>query len=336
MITNDLSLQCKLSHPLVSVVIPCFNAAATIDETLESVFRQTMRDFEIIAVDDGSRDETCAIIERFGKDVQLLRGPNGGASKARNRGTAAAQGTFIQYLDADDLLAPNALQERVALLEAAGADIAYSDYQYFEEEKDGVRQFGRVVAKSIADVDPDPQIAAATTFWAPPAALLYRRRIVDAVGKWNESLPMIEDARFLFDAIRAGARLVHAPGVSALYRVTAGSLSRCDKPEYVRCVYRNGCDIQAAWEADGPLTVARRAALSSVFRGAAYEFLKLDLPEFSDALARYQAISSERLDFLAMAGWLSPYLGRPASLSVLQRASDARSRLRGVPAAMPI
>ena len=88
----------------VSVVIPCYNSARWIRETLASVLQQGEDPIEIIAIDDGSTDDTAAIIERDFPAVRLVRTENRGASRARNHGTELASGEFIQYLDADDLL----------------------------------------------------------------------------------------------------------------------------------------------------------------------------------------------------------------------------------------
>src|SRR5437762_10442063 len=99
--------------PDISVIIPCFNAEHFIREAIESVLQQTHCDFEIIVVDDGSTDGSRAIVESIGPTIGLVCGPNLGASAARNRGTRLAKGEFIQYLDADDVLAPDALARRV-------------------------------------------------------------------------------------------------------------------------------------------------------------------------------------------------------------------------------
>src|SRR6266568_723022 len=90
----------------VSVIIPCWNASQWIRSTLESVTGQLAEGLEIIAIDDGSTDDTAAIIERDFPIVRLIRTTNQGASRARNQGTGVAEGEFIQYLDADDLLFP--------------------------------------------------------------------------------------------------------------------------------------------------------------------------------------------------------------------------------------
>mgnify|MGYP001792971458 CR=1 FL=1 len=104
----------KSNAPPVSVVIPCYNAARFLAETIDSVLEQTSPAFELIVIDDGSTDGTAEIIDRYGRRLggQLIfeSGPNRGVSAARNRGTELASGRYLQYLDADDLLRPDALQ----------------------------------------------------------------------------------------------------------------------------------------------------------------------------------------------------------------------------------
>ena len=105
---------------LVSIVIPCYNAERFLAEALESAFLQSYPSTEIIVVDDGSTDRTADLIRAYGDSVLADFGSHGGASAARNRGTALARGEFIQYLDADDLLTPDAVAHRVAALQKTG------------------------------------------------------------------------------------------------------------------------------------------------------------------------------------------------------------------------
>ncbi len=121
-----------MRKPLVSVVIPAYNAAKYIGETLESVRAQTFRDHEIIVVDDGSADNSLDIAAGFGSIV-CLRQPNRGAAAARNAGIRAARGEYIAFLDADDLWLPGKLEKQMAYLEAnPGKAWIYSDALVFE------------------------------------------------------------------------------------------------------------------------------------------------------------------------------------------------------------
>lgn len=106
--------------PMISVVIPCYNMGAFIEETIASVKSQTFRNFEIIVVDDGSDDtKTVACLDRLASDgaVRLYRTPNKGVTSARNHGIQEARGTFILPVDADDLIEPDFLEKAVRVFE---------------------------------------------------------------------------------------------------------------------------------------------------------------------------------------------------------------------------
>lgn len=101
--------------PSVSVVIPAFNAEATLQETLNSLSAQTFGDFEAIVVNDGSTDATADLVERFGDSrVRVITVENGGVSRARNRGITEAGGEFVAFLDADDLWEPEKLARQLS------------------------------------------------------------------------------------------------------------------------------------------------------------------------------------------------------------------------------
>ena len=131
-------------------MIPCYNAERFLAETLESALAQSYPHTEIIAVDDGSTDGTVALISAYADRVKAEFGPNRGASAARNRGTMLAAGEFIQYLDADDLLVPDAIERRLAALQSAGADVAYSDWEKLVEGSQGAFACGERSTKPNA------------------------------------------------------------------------------------------------------------------------------------------------------------------------------------------
>jgi glycosyltransferase involved in cell wall biosynthesis len=97
----------------ISVVIPCYNGARYLPETLASVLRQTLPPHEVIVVDDGSTDDSAAVAASFGPPVRVLRQPNQGESVARNRGIDEARGNWIAFIDADDLWDPSKLERQV-------------------------------------------------------------------------------------------------------------------------------------------------------------------------------------------------------------------------------
>lgn len=307
-------------EPAVSIIIPCYNVDRFLAETLESVFAQTFADYELIVVDDGSTDSTASVIRSFGSKVKAIFGPNRGASLARNTGTEYARGEFIQYLDADDLLAPNALENRVKKLLSTGADVAYSDWQKLEESETGRFLLGETVARRIDDIHSDPEIALFTNFWAPPAALLYRRSIVEAIGGWNISLPIIQDARYALDAALRGGRFAHVPGVGAYYRISRqSSLSRRDPLAFVQDVFLNACQVEGWWEKNEGLTDERRAALAQVYNYTARTLFIGNSAMFRDSLRRlYKVMPGFQFTWPKIAGVLKSILGRRGAAYLLR------------------
>src|SRR5262249_49148666 len=100
----------------VSVVIPAYNCAPLVREAIASALAQTAPPFEILVIDDGSTDDSRALIAEFGSPVRYVWKPNGGVSSARNRGLAEARGDLIAFLDADDLWHPDKLRRQVEVL----------------------------------------------------------------------------------------------------------------------------------------------------------------------------------------------------------------------------
>src|SRR6266849_4344194 len=108
---------------LVSVIIPAYNEAATVERTISSVRNQTYSDLEMQLVDDGSTDETAAIVQRpadIDHRITLLRKPNGGLVSARNYGIAHAGGEFIAPIDADDLWHPDKIEKQMVVMRDRG------------------------------------------------------------------------------------------------------------------------------------------------------------------------------------------------------------------------
>ncbi len=247
----------------ISIIIPCYNAAPWIAETLNSVVAQRRDDLEVIAINDGSTDSTSGIIKGDFTFVRLLETPNRGVSHARNLGTSVANGDFIQYLDADDLLEPGKLSRQIDALEKTGADVAYGDWRRIEPDRKGGYRSGATVVRSLVG---SPEIALFTEFWCPPAAYLFRREIVEKVGGWNTSLPGIQDARFVLDCALHGAVFAYVPGVVATYRVhAANSLSTRDLLTNLRNQLRNAGDIERWWGERGGIAGTRLQALLKVY-----------------------------------------------------------------------
>ncbi len=121
--------------PKVSVIIPVYNGARYLRETIESIFAQTYQDFELIVVDDGSTDDTPQIIASYGSRLQAIRKPNGGGASAINVGIRQARGKWIAWLSADDLWEPQKLARQLEEVEARPfVGLLYSDSTRIDSE----------------------------------------------------------------------------------------------------------------------------------------------------------------------------------------------------------
>jgi len=300
-----------MSTDLVSVVIPCFNAEAYIADTLDSVFAQNNAELEIIVVDDGSTDDSISILNRYRERIRLLTQPNMGVSAARNRGTEIASGYYIQYVDSDDLLAPDTIEKRIALMQESGADVVYTNWRYLDESEDGNYVPGQVVDRRIEDVDEDPEIAVFTAFWAPTSAYLFTRKIVEKIGGWRKNLPVIQDARFTLDAVLAGARFEHLSDVGAFYRRHRETgLSRQSFLAFEKDVLTNALEIEAWWKKQEYFNDKHKKALLRVFEYVSRPLFYRDLNLFSKALQGvYRYEPGFRLSWVKVAGGLASIIG---------------------------
>lgn len=116
---------------LVSIITPVYNGEKFVAETIESVLKQTYPNWEMIVVDDGSKDSSAAIIRQFAeRDCRItsVQQPNGGSASARNNGIRRARGQFIALLDADDLWEPNFLESQLALMKEKNALLVHASY----------------------------------------------------------------------------------------------------------------------------------------------------------------------------------------------------------------
>lgn len=254
----------------VSVLIPCFNAELWIAAAIESALEQGRPgiELEIIVADDASTDRSREVIARF-PAVRLVRATGGNASAARNRAFAASSGEYIQFLDADDLLAPGKIEQQLGALERSAGDIAYGQWRELHSSSAGER-LGELVDRELGD-EPDADLLGDS--WSPPAAYLFRRQIVEKVGGWNTGLQVIEDVRFVVDCALISGRFVKTGGVAALYRIHSdASLSRRDRREFSACVLKNVREIVAIYRERGILSSTRRTvalrAYSFVARAA--------------------------------------------------------------------
>ncbi len=195
----------------ISVVTPCYNGAAYIGQTIASVLAQTHAPREIIVVDDGSTDESAEIIASFGDPVRLIRQKNQGESVARNVGIRAAEGDYLAFLDADDLLEPTSYERMLSALDGRSDAVALMGAAWFDRDPaKPYRQYPPIASSFL------PNIIRGN--FGPPHCWLTPRSVVEQAGGFEESMRYFEDWDFWWRVALTGAKLVPVNHLGALYR----------------------------------------------------------------------------------------------------------------------
>ena len=210
----------QYTKPLVSVIMPAYNAEPFIAEAIGSVQAQTVSDWELIVLDDGSSDQTLAILSDFAeKDPRIrlfVNEENMGVARTRNRGLDLVQGKFIAFLDSDDYWKPHMLQTMLARAEETKADIIYCSYELVDEQGQKVcNDFIVPPATTFEESIVRSVITCSTVLTT--AALLKNNRF--PTNMYHEDIAM------WFLILRDGAMARGVPEVLAAYRQRADSRS---------------------------------------------------------------------------------------------------------------
>ena len=222
--------------PLVSVIIPAFNCGRFAAEAVESALAQDYKPMQVIVINDGSTDDTLAVLETFGAAIHLIDQKNGGPPAARNSGLRVARGAYIAFLDADDVWLPGKISAQVAYLEGhPKIGIVYTDWHVWQPEIDG--SFRRPLIGNPISGD--------LTLDATRSGCLYNRLLLDCelltttvmlraslareIGEFDPTLLIGEDYDYWIRASRI-TEIHKLAAVGALYRIqpnaAAGKLRR--------------------------------------------------------------------------------------------------------------
>ena len=196
----------------VSVLVPVYNAREWLAAAIESALGQTTPNLEVIVLDDGSTDGSHEVAETFGGRIRVVRQSNGGQNVSRNRLTAMSSGEWLVYLDADDELAPDAVEKKLARAGAADAVFGTMNLQQYHGTE-------RLSTESFpASEYPDPFAAAFLWKYPNTSSFMFRRAAVDAVGGWNEAIRSCTDYDLYFRLLLAGKRFSASPDSVSIYR----------------------------------------------------------------------------------------------------------------------
>lgn len=206
----------KMSQPSVSCILPVYNGERYLSQALDSIFAQSYRPCQVVVVDDGSDDDTAAVVTRYGTKVCYLWQPNSGPAAARNLGLSAALGEFVAFLDADDLWHPEKLKRQVARFKARpDLDLCVTHVQNFwipelrkEEAHFQTHRFSRPLPGYCTQ------------------ALLTRRAYFHAVGSFRTDIRAADDTDWFLRAAERGAVIECLPDVLVHRRLHRTNLSR--------------------------------------------------------------------------------------------------------------
>jgi len=218
-----------MSDPLVSILIPCHNAARWLTATLESALAQTWPRIEIVVVNDGSTDNSGAIARSFTpRGVRVIDQPNSGPGAALNRALRESTGDFVKFLDADDLISPESVAIQVAALGTPRIrEIAVGEWARFRDDPAAANFVPRAGWHDGAPVDWIVETWDDGEPMYQNAMFLIPRSLIESAGVWNESLTLINDHEFYTRLVLASAGVRFTPGARLYYRSgIAGSVSK--------------------------------------------------------------------------------------------------------------
>jgi glycosyltransferase involved in cell wall biosynthesis len=243
-----------MRNPLVSIIIPCYNAALYVREAIESALGQTYVQKEVIVIDDGSTDDSLKVIRSFGHTIRWETGPNRGGSAARNRGIELAKGEFIQFLDADDLLFSQKIERQMTFLRNYACDMVTCDHLETVQNIPGrlinCEPLNRSKLRWIIESER-----------LGISAPLHVSQSLRAVGGFDEYLPASQEYDLHLRLILAGARVQHlreplwvvrmlpASVCSDIMRVTRQHVRIFKRVFEIACGNLNGRDLDDTREA---------------------------------------------------------------------------------------
>lgn len=214
-----------MEKPLVSVVIPAYNASEYLEDCIDSVSRQSYRPIEIIVIDDGSTDDTGAIVSRLARSdgrIRLISVENGGVSRARNIGIEVSTGEFVTFVDADDLIHPLAIEAMVEAAQSEGAQVCITSF----EKGDKAPAFKGRAPKSRSEIYNYREAMEAALYQRrllnSPWGVLIKRELLTPERRFREGT-RYEDLDAFYRMYEGVEKIVYLPYPYYFYRDNPGS-----------------------------------------------------------------------------------------------------------------
>ncbi len=252
--------------PLVSIIIPCFNDEDFVEDAIDSAVGQTYPNVETIVIDDGSTDHSWSVVRPFADQVRYERQANQGAPAARNQGLELAEGKYVKFLDADDVLVEDCIERQVQQSERLPEDkkaVVFGDAIWVDEDGTELDGYDDLRERK-PDEDPVTHLLHSNPLTSCP---LHRRDYLQDVGGFDTSLPRSQEHDLHLRLALAGVEFVYEPGPTYYFRQHEGA-DRISGRSYVeqglmthyKLIRRHQRLIENARE--GPLSVEMRRALA--------------------------------------------------------------------------
>ena len=205
--------------PLVSILIPCYNAERWIEQSISSALNQTYENIEVIVVDDGSTDRSLEAIKSFGTKIYWETRENCGGNVTRNRLLTLSRGSWLQYLDADDYLLPDKIARQVEFINhRSDTDIVYSPsiIQHHYSQQDNTNKIDQAI---LPIPQPhDPWILLARWYLPQTGSLLWRKQAIMEVGGWRENQPCCQEHELYLRLLQGGKQFNYFDNAGSIYR----------------------------------------------------------------------------------------------------------------------
>ena len=301
--------------PLVSILIPAYNAEKWIRYSIQSALGQTYAPIEVIVVDDGSTDGTVEEVLRFGDQVRLIHGGHAGANASRNLATAAARGEWLQYLDADDYLLPNKIADQIRFLRR-------NDWQFDTVYSPTILREESTCAETPTEIQPPYDVAVQFVRWVPfcTHGMLLRRSAVIEAGGWREDQPVCQEHELILRLITANRSLGIWNQPATVYRFhSSGTISKNNPLRTMRMRMSIVERFEGWLEDNGRMTPALRKEIYAARMDTARVAWAIDEAE-GEALARQASRAGHH--------WIHGRHALPLSFQILTRAMGFRTAQR--------
>ncbi len=241
---------------MLSVIIPTYNSEKYIRRAVESVFKQTYKEYEIILIDNNSSDDTVNILyeylKKYPETIKVLHESKQGSPAARNKGLFEAKGEWIQFLDADDELLPGKFATQVALANNSPIDVVVGSCSRYKTFVNGeIKEIPR-------RIETDVWRGLLTSRLGITSANLWRKKPLLAVNGWSENISSSQEYDLLFRLLKNNAIVEFCPLVQTIVHITENSISSSQNEDRIIEIMTNSIklriDIKAYLKSQGKLT----------------------------------------------------------------------------------